>query len=194
MKTCDFHILLAEIIKRLDKDALSIANSRQNANFTSTIKQIFLDIGKQFPYNCNVCLGGTYRTPDGQYNDPQWLYDITWVKQSNPKDIIVDLPLILESENDGREDKILIDFQKLIQSRAKFKIMIYKAWNADANIKLIREFIRQIEHPLFEPIGDRYLFVCHFFNQGKFEYRVYTRTNLKGNYGQKIRKFRSVKN
>ena len=84
------------------------------------------------------------------------VFDLGWFKMRG--DIIIDLPLALESEWDpaGAMD----DFQKLLVSRARHRIMILWVRKRTSADRLVSSLIRQVARYRGTQSGDRYLFCC----------------------------------
>jgi hypothetical protein len=59
--------------------------------------------------------------PDYDNNNRAWLYDMTWYKNNN-EGFLVDVPFVVESE--WKYNDVQYDFEKLVQSNAKLKLMI----------------------------------------------------------------------
>lgn len=116
-----------------------------DGEWTETIKSIFQEIGTKNDYVVRPFLGKTAKEDRGE-----WLYDIIWYR-GDPNEYIKSLDLICESElktsSDVEEqiEHILYDFNKLLVSNAKTKIMIthtYKAGHIDEIIDACKNAVK----------------------------------------------------
>lgn len=131
--------------------------------------------------NVQETLGQTLYDPIiNKFDEPQWfgewLYDLIWLKYDidyqnihliNEREFIrnydqfalLDAPLVLESEwqDDGKDD-----FEKLLQARSKYKIMVFNLEGRNQRERTfnnhIRKFTGLIQKYQFSQSGDRYLF------------------------------------
>ena len=101
-------------------------------HWTKQIKKSFIKLGKsQGYYTC------THGLAPGESDWGEWLYDITWIKYGksgkffNPYDFH-EVILTLESEW-GDVGSVRDDYQKLVQAKSRFKVMIWQADNGFGN-------------------------------------------------------------
>lgn len=147
--------------------------------------------------NVQETLGQTLYDPIiNKFDEPQWfgewLYDLTWLKYDidyqnihliNKDEFIrnydqfalLDTPLVLESEwqDDGKDD-----FEKLLQARSKYKIMVFNLEGRNQRERTfnnhIRKFTGFIQKYQFSQSGDRYLFCGTHDYSNTFLFDQYT--------------------
>lgn len=83
-----------------------------NGKWTSYILEKLRSLGHE--NGLQVC-------PDFDNKNPAWLYDMTWYK-NNDEGLLADVPFVVESE--WKYNDVQYDFEKLMQSNAKLKLMI----------------------------------------------------------------------
>jgi hypothetical protein len=111
---------IIEIVKQVGID-LSKKTTADRA-WTDEIKKRITDYGKS--EDLYVCVG----KKDIKNKDwGEWLYDITFLKR-DANETIWEIPFVCESEWKGGFE-IDTDFSKLVQARAKNKLMIFQAKN-----------------------------------------------------------------
>jgi hypothetical protein len=115
-----------------------------------------------------VCGKGCKRFgKDGQGG---WLYDLVWLKQAKDG-LIEDIPLILESELQGADDKnVNEDFMKLLIGRARHRVMIFR--HIGGAERRFESFTDQVKLCTLTAPGDRYLFLGWSDTGGKLECKV----------------------
>ncbi len=116
-----------------DKEILNGLNSlghnllskekKERTAWTNEIKQFFLKYFKSKNSELTVCFGGNDHT---NKDCGEWLYDISALKLTDDCEDLISVDTIIESEW-GNETDIKEDFQKLLQAKAKHKIMICQA-------------------------------------------------------------------
>lgn len=84
----------------------------------------------------------------------EWLYDVVWLKATD-KFEVEDVVLVAEIEW-GDTGDVWDDFQKLLQARARFRVMIF-----DHKGELQNKLIQQIKKFEQSQTGDRYLFASY---------------------------------
>ena len=67
----------------------------------------------------------------------EWLYDIVWY-QSDRADHMTDVPLVAKSEWRG-ENFIKEDFEKLLVSRSRYRVMVFQANSEEAVCSLFKK-------------------------------------------------------
>jgi hypothetical protein len=84
--------------------------------------------------------------------------------------MVLDLPLVVESEWDPDPNEILWDFQKLLIARARLRVMVFTAPEKEVapRFQSLRQAIADYSgtHK-----GDRYLLICWF--NGRVEVQPY---------------------
>lgn len=105
---------------------------------TYKIKRVIGDIGMQ-KFNMGIAASGF---PDEF--DPEWLYDMVWYKmnENSKKFPCMDsIELVLESELSKKTwGGVKEDFDKLLVSNAKYRIMIFSTFKNDAEYKKAVEY------------------------------------------------------
>ena len=99
----------------------------------------------------------------------EWLYDLVWLLQSRDG-VIVDVPLILESEWGVKSKDRREDFEKLLLSRAQHRVMVFQQ-RSDME-RICDRYIEQVQRFGLTRAGDRYLFVGFDFTPIKTELYV----------------------
>lgn len=110
-----------------------------NTAWTLGIKEVFAKVGKSKGYE--VCCSGF----PGVY-DNEWLYDLIWYKDDSTKNDVykpglMEIPLVLESEWDLDFKEIKYDFEKLLLSNSKLKVMICQCHKS--NLGKLKEYFSQ---------------------------------------------------
>lgn len=94
----------------------------------------------------------------------EWLYDLCWLDCEGG--FLIGMPLAVESEW-GPPGDIFDDFQKLVQSRADVRLMVYDGGYRSQD-EMIRGFSRQIEKFTHSNPNDRYLLAA--FSREKVDF------------------------
>lgn len=103
-------------------------NIESNSKWTSEIKQSVVNFARENDDSFCICVGGNeIKNKD----HGEWLYDITIIKMFNDE-LIEYVDTVIESEWGGMP-QILEDFQKVIQSNAKNKLMICQDYKLSAH-------------------------------------------------------------
>jgi hypothetical protein len=106
----------------------------------------------------------------GFRKDGEWLYDITWLRVHNNH--VIDIPLALECEwIPGNETHW--DFQKLLVSRARHRVLVMWARSRTAAEQVVTELERQIRRFKQTAVGDRYMFACYLHDANSFLFKVH---------------------
>jgi hypothetical protein len=101
----------------------------------------------------------------------EWLYDMAWLKYRDG--CLLDAQLALESEWDTR--RVQDDFEKLLVSRAKHRVMILDAKTQARADKRIDNLVQEIVRCELSELGDRYLFACWVKEPYDFCFRLYVK-------------------
>jgi hypothetical protein len=117
--------------------------------WTSELKQRIGRLGKEHGYY--ICANGCAE-PDTQ---GEWLYDLVWLSINGQ--LIVDVPLVLESEWATDRKNILEDFGKLLLARADHRVMIFQQKNPLEVGRVYDLLSEQISAFSRSQPGDRYL-------------------------------------
>ena len=94
----------------------------------------------------------------------EWLYDLCWLDYEDG--FLIGMPLAVESEW-GRPGDIFDDFQKLVQSRASVRLMIYDAGYPRQD-EMVRSLSDQILKFAHSNSNDRYLLAA--FSREKVDF------------------------
>ncbi|KJS11860.1 MAG: hypothetical protein VR67_11810 [Peptococcaceae bacterium BRH_c8a] len=146
-----------DIIELQIKDALETIPGKAKAEnwkydslWTRAVKQVLVDIGRANSYQtaANGC---------DNDNNGEWLYDIVWY-QYDRAGHITDVPLVAECEW-GNRDAVQADFEKLLVSRAKYRVMVFQSGTDDNIYNIIRNMKLGIHKFSRTSIGDRYLLI-----------------------------------
>ena len=97
----------------------------------------------------------------------EWLYDITICKQS--KGFITETLLIAESEWSIYVEDIWYDFQKLLLSNSKYKVMIFSRKNIAEQEQMVTDMKKQIES--YKSCNGIFLLAC-FINGHGYEFEI----------------------
>ncbi len=117
--------------------------------WTRAVKNTVGTIGHQLGYR-------VYAASSKFERNGEWVFDLGWFKMRG--EIIIDLPLALESE--WSPDDAMDDFQKLLVSRARHRVMVLWSRKRTSADRLITSLIRQVATYRGSQSGDRYLFCC----------------------------------
>lgn len=101
-----------------------------------------------------VCAAGCKYADDGE-----WLYDMIRLKVE--RDMFLDISLALESDWNP-DQELLFDFQKLLVSRARHRVMLFWQGTDAAAESRIEQFIDQVKRFESSSSGDRYLFGYYY--------------------------------
>lgn len=104
--------------------------------------------------------------------EPEWLYDLVWWRNDSTGHLS-EVYLVLESERDGRERPIMVDFEKLLVAKSTLKVMIFQGYNHS-----IPELLRKQEAGIkaFQRHDADEIFILAAFNNdlSRFEFRQVT--------------------
>ena len=117
--------------------------------WTVAVKEALVSVGREF--GCLTAANGC-ESDEGQ----EWLYDVVWFKSDN-SGYMTDVPLVAESEWAG-ESAIKFDFDKLLVSRSKYRVMIFQGDSEDHVLNLIEKMNLWILNFHNTADDDRYLF------------------------------------
>ena len=115
---------------------------------TKAVKTKLCEIGREFEFK----VGAKRNEVEKAYRDfGEWLYDVTWLEYEPkpfPDGLLIDVHLVAECEW-GNFERIIEDFEKLLQARAGFRLMIFTGSNqanseeiAERLAERVREFKR----------------------------------------------------
>jgi hypothetical protein len=146
-------------LRKLDDGWQSVGS--RDASWTRAVKNAVGRVGKSLGYR-------VYGAQCEFEANGEWLFDLSWIEER--RGIVVDIPLVLESEWDPRG--ILDDFQKILVSRAAHRVLVCwqptpQAWKHCEN-----QLLNQIERYRGTQKDDRYLLCCWVGSQEKLEKHV----------------------
>ena len=122
----------------------SDAKSRA-AEYTRSVKKAVGGVGKKLGFA--VC---------STEHDCEWLYDLCWCEQDE-NDLVLNMPLVMESEWHRGYGPLLDDFQKLLVARADHRIFLCEQEPEDWT-DCVGQLIDQVCCYAGTQNGDRYLF------------------------------------
>lgn len=117
--------------------------------WTYKIKERLGDIGCN-EFNSKICTSG-FR----DYFDNEWLFDLVWYLE-NEDGILIEIPLVVESEWHLDWRCIKYDFEKLLQSNATHRLMICQAHPSRKSF-ILEGFKSLIQSYRLNHTGDRYM-------------------------------------
>ncbi len=129
---------------------------RNDTGWTLAIKEALTELGRQLGYKVR---GAQPQATPKDYFETGWLWDLTWVELDGGKDgILLDVPLAVESEwSTDLEGEIVWDFQKLLVSRARLRVMIFQAANSQLAARFFERLVDAIRRYSGSQAGDTYL-------------------------------------
>lgn len=115
-------------IYRILKEEVQFNETSRNGS-TKELKQAFVRWTKRKD-EYQLCANGIEGLADGiQIHNREWLYDLVIYKEDHRQGGLArrlkEVTLALESEWDVEPDEIMDDFQKLLQSTAKYKVFVF---------------------------------------------------------------------
>ena len=150
-----------DIIKALDQVGADLTGAaKSDAEWTSAVKQSLVMLGKK--KGCDCCAS---EVPAAEHD--KWLYDVCWLRYA--EDEIVDLDLAAESKWLG-PTYVLKDFQKLCQTRARLRVMIFQARSEPERRELCARLARQARAFRQSEAGDQYLLSCWIEAEGAYKF------------------------
>jgi hypothetical protein len=129
-------------------------------DWTSTLKRQVGDLGKSLKWL--VCASGF----EDDF-DKEWLYDLVWY-ENNDNSELLDVPLVLETEWDQDFAGIKYDFEKLLLSKARYKVMVFEGDSTTIPEALAR-LSAMVAHCRLTASGERYLFFAWNNSENRFE-------------------------
>jgi hypothetical protein len=127
------------------------------------VKGAIVSVGREFGWltAANGC-----ETDEGK----EWLYDVVWY-QSDRAGHMTDVPLVAESEWGG-ENAIKEDFEKLLVSRSRYRVMVFQADSEEAVRSIFQKMHLWIAKFHRTTVGDRYLLAGWARNHWIFDLHV----------------------
>lgn len=146
-----------------EESAAGITNG--NKSWTKRIKELICSLGTEV-YGIGASTGGF-----APAFDPEWLYDVTWYQnQEEEPHMLLDIPLVVESEWSHKFAQVKYDFEKLLVARAGLRLMICQVRVGKSKEYLFDYFQKAVETCKLSQKGDRYLIAIYDDHIG-FEYR-----------------------
>lgn len=102
----------------------------------------------------------------------EWLFDMTWLHYSG--DILLSVPLVLESEWKRTIGDIMDDFQKMLLARADRRVMIFGAQTEKEGMNIVFKLKEQVERFERTEPSDQYIFAFWCDEAAKFICYPYT--------------------
>lgn len=136
-----------------------------NKKWTKYIIQKLSELGKSYDF---------LRCPCPDDFNAAWLYDLTWYK-NNDEGYLSEIPFIMESEWSYGYDDIRYDFEKLLQSDAKLKLMICCHKNGEDDIRYFEEYFpKAIKSYIQQSLNCVYMIaVLKDYDEFEFKYYYY---------------------
>lgn len=138
---------------------------KSDSQWSVAVKKAIADVGRAFGWltAANGC-----ETDEGK----EWLYDVVWY-QSDKSGHMTDVPLVAESEW-GNENAIKEDFEKLLVSRSRYRIMVFQAESEQVIDALLGKMELWISKFCRTKEGDRYLLVGWAWKSNKWVFKRHT--------------------
>ncbi len=141
----------------------SIRKPGSDASWTRAVKNRIGALGRRHRYA--VYAAGSRYSRLGE-----WLFDLIWLKMGD--ETVLDFPLALECEwSPGKET--LWDFQKLLVSRARHRVLVMYARNEKTADRTIEDLIGEVRKFKQTRGGDRYMFACYLGDRDRFHCHVH---------------------
>jgi len=154
--------ILERIGEKLLKDG--ITNRKE---WTSEIKKQFTKLARSERPEVTIA---TAESAIKNKDAGEWLYDLVWIKFDKNNHFMLSIELALESEW-GNIDEIYEDFQKLLQSKSKIKIMIFQTASSDKCKSLFSDLHKWYNKYNPKLIGHEiYLAACWCNKEEQFEF------------------------
>jgi hypothetical protein len=151
---------IISIMEKISIDYESIG-CLSNTEWTKRIKEGLCELGHKKSYG--VSASGCEGADTGE-----WLFDLSWSKGDEKPWRFLEMPLSMECEWDLKYDEISWDFEKLLVSKSKYKLMIFQQPSESDVLGVILKLKKKIE--IFNPMvpEERYLFAGFDCGDHKF--------------------------
>lgn len=140
-----------------------------DTEWTNEVKQTLAELGESKRYLIYTSGFGT------EYNR-EWLFDLVWYKEEGAEHNarLIDVPLVVECEWNMAFKHIKFDFEKLLTSNARLRLMTcYSHPNDIAGLKVyFKEAIDK--YPLLQQ-GARFLLAILNSHTNEFEFELYVK-------------------
>jgi hypothetical protein len=159
---------VCDALVRLDKYCRRVPKT--DAAWTRAVKDAVGSIGHELGHRIYACSSRFER-------NGEWVFDLVWCKMRG--EVVVDVPLALESE--WTPNGAMDDFQKLLISRARHRVMVLWSWRRPSAERVIGSLIRQVAKYRGSQRGDRYLFCCWVENPAELLFQSYVVKHQRSN-------------
>jgi hypothetical protein len=139
---------ILDSLSEVDRNYLSLGE--KNRKWTNAIKNAVGDVGQRHQYV-------VYASECKFRRNGEWMFDLTWSKESRKNGYKFRLPLVLESEWDPKD--IRWDFSKLLVARADLRVMVFWGHTKEKAENMLDDMLEQIGKYEGSAIGDRYMFI-----------------------------------
>ncbi|WP_146680302.1 hypothetical protein [Oceanococcus atlanticus] len=130
-----------------------LKNGVGTSDWTTSFKKALCSVGTQFGFS--TCASGVDDA------ESEWLYDVTWYEYDQ-KDRLVSIPFAAEIEwRHGGLHGVKFDFEKLVQSTADHKVMIFEAKDVAEAKAWTSELKRYVHCYRPKMTQDRYFFLSY---------------------------------
>ena len=131
-------------------DNLEIDDPKGPTEWTKAVKTKLCEIGREFCFE----VGARKNEVEEAYRDfGEWLYDVTWLEYERERDglkwpatALIEAHLVAECEWGTGEDLeyIIEDFEKLLQARAGFRLMIFTGSSQTKSEEIAERLARKV--------------------------------------------------
>ena len=165
----------SEIMRAVQKglDNLEIDDPKGNTEWTKAVKTELCKIGREF--KCKV--GAKRNEVEKAYRDfGEWLYDVTWLEYEPkpfPDGLLIDVHLVAECEW-GNFERIIEDFEKLLQARAGFRLMIFTGSNQANSGEIAERLAERVREFKGSRVEDDWLLAAWEGSSDDWSFRYFT--------------------
>jgi hypothetical protein len=156
MDATEYDAVERQIAAALDAVPGLVLNATNSA-WTKAVKQQLAELGTKLGWR--ICTSGFPET-----HDNEWLYDMVWFR-NNADGQLEDVGLVLESEWDLNFRGVKFDFEKLLLSKSKYKVMVFQG-DSDTIPKTFNKLAGIVKGCSLTKEGEKYLF-CAWDNTAK---------------------------
>jgi hypothetical protein len=159
----DLRISIQQALDEVNSQLKGQASS--DTDWTRKIKSKLVSLGKHKGFSC-------YASGVDGVSSGEWLYDLCWLSYADEISI-GRIELAMESEWLLSLKEIRDDFVKLVQARARLRLMIWQSQNAvdfEAELDALKDQVRLFED---SQDGDAYVFSCWIADDQQFAHRSY---------------------
>ena len=167
-------------------DNLEVVKPWTDTKGTKAVKTKLCKIGREF--GCKV--GARKNEVEKAYRDfGEWLYDVTWLEYERERDgfkwpatALINAHLVAECEWGTGEDLeyIIEDFEKLLQARAGFRLMIFTGSDQANSGEIAERLARKVREFKGSRAEDAWLLAAWEGNTDDWSFRYFTITPATG--------------